>query len=153
MHCWWCITVGAVVHPAVVRPTAPLPVARARLALPVASAAKAKEVDVVVIGSGLAGLSCGALLASRGLQVAVLEQHYEIGGCAHAFTVGMDGRTIPSSRLAREPETPVFHFEAGPSLVRWDCTPPPHSAPSTFPHAHTYLHVLKGPFIPPRASV
>jgi len=90
------------------------PLARSRLASPVASAIE--EVDVVVIGSGLAGLSCGGLLASRGLEVAVLEQHYELGGCAHAFTVGLDGRTIPSARLAKEPDTPVFHFEAGPSL-------------------------------------
>ena len=81
-----------------------------------ASASTHEEVDIVVIGSGIAGLSCGALLASRGEQVAVLEQHYEVGGCAHAFTVGMDGRTVPSARLAKEPETPVFHFEAGPSL-------------------------------------
>lgn len=108
--------VGAGLRPAEIRPTSVAPVARARLASPVASAAEVEVVDVVVIGSGLAGLSCGALLASRGLEVAVLEQHYEIGGCAHAFTVGLDGRTIPSARLAKEPQTPVFHFEAGPSL-------------------------------------
>jgi len=110
------ILVGAGLRPAEIRPTSVAPVARARLASPVASAAEVEVVDVVVIGSGLAGLSCGALLASRGLEVAVLEQHYEIGGCAHAFTVGLDGRTIPSARLAKEPQTPVFHFEAGPSL-------------------------------------
>lgn len=92
------------------------PASRLQRSVVCASATQQEEVDVVVIGSGIAGLSCGALLASRGLQVAVLEQHYEIGGCAHDFTVGMDGRTIPSARLAKEPETPVFHFEAGPSL-------------------------------------
>lgn len=82
---------------------------------------EAEEVDVIVIGSGLGGLSCGALLASRGMSVALLEAHYEIGGCAHEFCVGLDGKTIPTARmdqLAREGKEipPVFKFEAGPSL-------------------------------------
>ena len=79
-------------------------------------AAPAEEVDVVVVGSGIAGLSCAGLLASRGLQVAVLEAHYEIGGCTHEYAVGMDGRTIPSAALAKKPDVPVFRFEVGPSL-------------------------------------
>ena len=78
-------------------------------------AATPSEVDVVVIGSGYGGLSCAGLLATSGLQVAVLEQHYEIGGCAHEYAVNMEGRAIPSELLARKPE-PVFKFEAGPSL-------------------------------------
>ena len=73
----------------------------------------------MVVGSGLGGLSCAALLASRGLSVAVLEAHYEIGGCAHEFSVGLDGKTVPSARLEAlqekgEPLPPVFKFEAGP---------------------------------------
>ena len=75
-----------------------------------------EEVDVVVVGSGIAGLSTAGLLASRGKKVAVLEQHYEIGGCAHEFCVGLDGNTIPTAALAKKPDTPVFRFEAGPSL-------------------------------------
>merc|ERR1719353_2398276 len=73
------------------------------------------EVDVIVIGSGLAGLSCAGLLASRGYKVAVLEQHYEIGGCAHEFAVNLEGKTVPTDLLAKNPQ-PVFKFEAGPSL-------------------------------------
>jgi predicted esterase YcpF (UPF0227 family) len=34
-----------------------------------AAVAEVEEVDVVVVGSGLGGLCCGALLASRGYQV------------------------------------------------------------------------------------
>lgn len=41
------------------------------------------EADVVVIGSGIGGLSCAALLAKYGLQVTVLESHGAIGGAAH----------------------------------------------------------------------
>mmetsp|Transcript_80955 Transcript_80955/g.158178 ORF Transcript_80955/g.158178 Transcript_80955/m.158178 type:complete len:654 (-) Transcript_80955:281-2242(-) len=84
------------------------------------SVQEVEEVDVVVVGSGLAGLSCAALLASRGLSVSVLEAHYELGGCAHDWAVGMDGKPIPSDRLKALEEKgekpPVFRFEAGPSL-------------------------------------
>ena len=38
--------------------------------------------DVIIIGSGLGGLSCGATLAKNGKKVLVLEQHELIGGCA-----------------------------------------------------------------------
>ena len=91
------------------------PLTHSRAARPVAAAAT-EEVDVVVIGSGYGGLSCAGLLASRGYKVAVYEAHYELGGCAHEFYVGLDGRTIPSAALAKAPDTPVFKFEAGPSL-------------------------------------
>lgn len=36
--------------------------------------------DVIVIGSGIGGLTAGALLAKRGLKVAVFEQHSQPGG-------------------------------------------------------------------------
>jgi len=96
-----------------------------RVPVPHMAATAVDEVDFVVIGSGFGGLSCASLLASQGYQVAVLEQHYEIGGCAHEFNVNLEGRTIPSELLARKPE-PVFKFEAGPSL--YSGLSPDHSA-------------------------
>ncbi|WP_250291905.1 phytoene desaturase family protein [Frankia sp. CiP1_Cm_nod1] len=42
--------------------------------------------DVVVIGSGLGGLTAAALLARWGRRVLVVERHDRIGGYAHAFT-------------------------------------------------------------------
>jgi phytoene dehydrogenase-like protein len=57
-----------------------------------------EEADVVVIGSGIGGLSAAALCAYYGLDVRVYESHYHAGGCAHSFEV--DG----------------FHFDSGPSL-------------------------------------
>jgi len=43
------------------------------------------EVDVVVVGAGIGGLTCGALLAKYGLSVAVCESHTIPGGAAHSF--------------------------------------------------------------------
>jgi len=42
--------------------------------------------DVIVIGSGVGGLTAANLLAAHGLSVLVLERHYEIGGLTQAFT-------------------------------------------------------------------
>lgn len=43
------------------------------------------DYDVIVIGAGLGGLSCGAICASRGRKVLVLEQSERIGGCCSTF--------------------------------------------------------------------
>ena len=67
------------------------------------------EVDVVVIGAGIGGLSCAALLGRYGLSVAVAEAHYVAGGAAHGFV--RDG----------------FHFDAGPSYFLGLSSPPGES--------------------------
>ncbi|OUL19412.1 NAD(P)/FAD-dependent oxidoreductase [Nostoc sp. 106C] len=56
------------------------------------------KTDVVVIGSGVGGLSCAALLARYGFDVIVCESHSIPGGAAHAF------------------ERNGFKFDSGPSL-------------------------------------
>ncbi|CAM9565263.1 unnamed protein product [Chrysoparadoxa australica] len=54
--------------------------------------------DVVVIGSGIGGLSAGGMAAAYGLKTTVLESHYLPGGVAHSFNI--EG----------------YQFDAGPSL-------------------------------------
>ncbi|AFZ13501.1 monooxygenase FAD-binding protein [Crinalium epipsammum PCC 9333] len=54
--------------------------------------------EVVVIGSGIGGLSCAAILARYGIDVTVVESHSIAGGAAHAF------------------ERNGYKFDSGPSL-------------------------------------
>jgi len=42
--------------------------------------------DCIIVGSGLGGLSCAALLAKKGQKVLVLERHYTAGGFTHAYS-------------------------------------------------------------------
>ncbi len=42
--------------------------------------------DVVIIGSGLGGLLSAVMLAKEGLQVAVIEQNKQIGGCLQTYS-------------------------------------------------------------------
>jgi len=41
--------------------------------------------DCIIIGSGMGGLTTGALLSRAGKRVLILEQHDVIGGCTHTF--------------------------------------------------------------------
>jgi phytoene dehydrogenase-like protein len=57
-----------------------------------------QAIDVVVIGSGIGGLCCAALLAKYGYRVMVCESHAIAGGAAHSF------------------ERDGYKFDSGPSL-------------------------------------
>lgn len=60
------------------------------------------EYDVIVIGSGMGGLSCGAISAKYGDKVLVLESHIKCGGSAHTFSRMHNGQK--------------YSFEVGPSI-------------------------------------
>jgi phytoene desaturase len=57
------------------------------------------DYDVIVIGSGLGGLSSGGICASRGRKVLILEQSDMVGGCCSTF------------------EREGYHFDVGASIV------------------------------------
>ncbi len=46
------------------------------------------EYDVIIVGAGVGGLTCGALLSKRGYRVLVLEQHHQVGGYCSSFRRG-----------------------------------------------------------------
>lgn len=41
--------------------------------------------DIIIIGSGLGGLICGAILSKEGYRVGIIEKHFQIGGCIQTF--------------------------------------------------------------------
>ncbi len=43
------------------------------------------EYDFLIIGSGLGGLTCGAILSKNGFKVCILEQSPKIGGCLQSY--------------------------------------------------------------------
>jgi phytoene desaturase len=43
------------------------------------------DFDIIIIGAGVGGLTCGALLAQRGLKVLVAEKNGKVGGCCTSF--------------------------------------------------------------------
>lgn len=44
-----------------------------------------QNLDVIVIGSGIGGLTVAATLAKVGKKVLLLEQHDQAGGCCHTY--------------------------------------------------------------------
>lgn len=97
-----------------------------------------EECDVIIVGSGLGGLSAGALCARYHLSTIVCEAHYKAGGCAHTF------------------EREGYTFDSGPSL--WSgCAQPSYNplrqvldAVGESPKWHQYdgwwMYTEDGPF-------
>src|SRR5512134_573535 len=68
------------------------------------------EYDVVVIGSGLAGLTAANILGRAGHSVLLLEQHYKLGGLAtwfkrpggHVFDISLHGFPVGMRKTCRK---------------------------------------------------
>lgn len=43
------------------------------------------DADVIIVGAGMAGLTCGCLLAQKGLKVLTIDKNQKVGGCCTSF--------------------------------------------------------------------
>jgi all-trans-retinol 13,14-reductase len=71
-----------------------------------------KKYDAVVIGSGLGGLTAGALLAKAGWSVCLLERNFSLGGAASVYRVGglMVESSLHQTSDARNPRDVKHHI-------------------------------------------
>ena len=80
------------------------------------------EYDVIIIGSGLAGLTCANMLAKGGHSVLLLEQHYNLGGLAawfrrkggHIFDISLHGFPVGMIKTCRK----YWNREIADSIVQ-----------------------------------
>jgi len=81
-----------------------------------------EKYDVIIIGSGLAGLTCANMLAKRGHSVLLLEQHYNLGGLAtwfkrkggHIFDISLHGFPVGMIKTCRK----YWNREIADSIVQ-----------------------------------
>lgn len=89
-----------------------------------------RSYDVVIVGAGVAGLSCGCILAEQGRKVAIVEKHRYLGGRAmeHRFRghqIGLSSHLVedPGDSLTRVCElvgVELVHSQRSDSMPFWD---------------------------------
>lgn len=82
-----------------------------------------EELDAIVVGSGMGGLSTAACLGKCGWRVLVLEQHDVAGGCTHTFEehgVEFDTGTHYLGHFDRIHQSYFDWITGGYGCIQWD---------------------------------
>ena len=117
------------------------------------------EYDVIVIGSGLAGLTCANMLARNGHSVLLLEQHHQLGGLAawfkrkggHIFDVSLHGFPVGMIKTCRKYWTPeIANMIVQLKGIRFDN--PQFSLTTTFDR-DDFTRILQEGFKIPRENI
>jgi phytoene dehydrogenase-like protein len=116
------------------------------------------EYDVIVIGSGLAGLTCANMLARGGHSVLLLEQHYNLGGLAtwfkrkgHIFDIALHGFPVGMIKTCRKYWTPeIANMIVQLKGIRFDN--PQFSFTTTYDR-DDFTRILQQRFKIPRESI
>jgi len=117
------------------------------------------EYDVIVIGSGLAGLTCSNMLARNGHSVLLLEQHHQLGGLAawfkrkggHIFDVSLHGFPVGMIKTCRKYWTPeIANMIVQLKGIRFDN--PQFSFTTTFDR-EDFTRILQERFKIPRENI